>query len=376
LNGINSYTSKINLCEGYCEQYFYCNLEISSTLYIEVKPKREIESFVDYSDYYKRITSMLALLGANVSSKDRNFPYGLVTTISSGYDAPACAALAKMIGCDTSVSFNKPEKYDSDSGAEIATAIGYKNIIHHSALEYLKNDNLVEAEFCASGELGTGIVFQAFEKEFSSNLVFFGERGDKIWSDSWDDFNDEFRFSNEKFAGISFTENRLRVGYFICPLPLYGAQRWTSIYRISKSVEMKSYTIGGGYDRPIPRRILEEGGIARTLFGQRKIGAGINYRYDSRNRLRKRMSKDSYKSFISYVEQNRRKLSAKLWMQFITENRYIYIAYILKKFRVKMSLPKVNVSRMSNPSLASYLCLWGNAVLKERYLKALENEKE
>ena len=55
---------------------------------------------------------------------------------------------------------------------------------------------------------------------------------------------------------------------------------------------------------------------------------------------------------------------------------YIYIAYILKKFRVKMSLPKVNVSRMSNPSLASYLCLWGNAVLKERYLKALENEKE
>lgn len=325
LEGINVYTKRIPLRTGYCEQYFYSNLEVTTLLKLTIKPKSSIIEFVDYYDYHKRIYSMMERLAKNSSHCDRITQYGLVTTISSGYDASACAALAKVIGCDAVVSFNSPEKYETDSGAEIADSLGYSNMIHHSALEYLSNTDLVEAEFCASGELGTGIIFEAFKKEFASSLVFFGVRGDRIWGNQCDDVNNEFRFAGEIFAGISFTENRLKVGYFMCPLPLFGAEQWQSIDTISKSEEMQHYTIGGNYDRPIPRRILEENGVDRLLFGQKKVGAGINYRYDSRKRLKQRMSRKSYESFIKYVALNKRKPQLKQWWRFLLENRYIYI---------------------------------------------------
>ena len=39
------------------------------------------------------------------------------------------------------------------------------------------------------------------------------------------------------------------------------------------SNEMDPYRIGGNYDRPVPRRIVEEAGVARLLFGQTKKAA-------------------------------------------------------------------------------------------------------
>ena len=35
---------------------------------------------------------------------------------------------------------------------------------------------------------------------------------------------------------------------------------------------MRPWSVGGGYDRPIPRRIAEEAGVPRQHFGQRKMG--------------------------------------------------------------------------------------------------------
>ena len=34
---------------------------------------------------------------------------------------------------------------------------------------------------------------------------------------------------------------------------------------------MRPWSIGGAYDRPIPRRIAEEAGVPRDLFGQNKM---------------------------------------------------------------------------------------------------------
>ena len=33
---------------------------------------------------------------------------------------------------------------------------------------------------------------------------------------------------------------------------------------------MQPYSVGGDYDRPIPRRIVEEAGVGRHKFGMRK----------------------------------------------------------------------------------------------------------
>ena len=39
------------------------------------------------------------------------------------------------------------------------------------------------------------------------------------------------------------------------------------------SDEMKEWSVGGEYDRPIPRRIVEEAGIARESFGMKKMAS-------------------------------------------------------------------------------------------------------
>jgi len=54
-----------------------------------------------------------------------------------------------------------------------------------------------------------------------------------------------------------------------------GARQKTDIVRITESSEMDSWRLGNTYDRPIPRRIAEEAGVPRHLFGQDKMASAV-----------------------------------------------------------------------------------------------------
>jgi hypothetical protein len=69
---------------------------------------------------------------------------------------------------------------------------------------------------------------------------------------------------------IIWTDFRLRVGFIHLPAAACGALHRPAIQRITFSKEMKSWSLGGNYDRPIARRIVEEAGVPRELFGQHK----------------------------------------------------------------------------------------------------------
>ncbi|MBV1819013.1 hypothetical protein L0P54_06465 [Anaerosalibacter bizertensis] len=271
LKGINKYKKMILLSEGKKIQlHYYCNILLSDKYELIEIQKDVIKPFIDYKDYENQLLQTLKMFVNNAQSNKRKMKYGLIATISKGYDAAASAAIAKEVGCETVVSFNKPKKYAEDCGSDIARQLGYKNVITKNADDYLNNTSLIEAEFLSSGELGSGIVFTAFEKEFKNNIVFVGERGDKLWDKNWIDTNKEMRFKNEIFSGTSMIENRLRVGYILFPVPLFGASQWPSIHNISNSNEMEPYSVGGKYDRPIPRRILETRSVSRNMFGIEK----------------------------------------------------------------------------------------------------------
>jgi len=47
------------------------------------------------------------------------------------------------------------------------------------------------------------------------------------------------------------------------------------------SEEMQPWSIGGDYDKPFPRRIAEEMGVPRELFGQRKMASGHDHLHTS-----------------------------------------------------------------------------------------------
>lgn len=73
-------------------------------------------------------------------------------------------------------------------------------------------------------------------------------------------------------AGRGTTDFRIRVGYLHFPIPYICAMHSPHLYAITRSEEMGPWTLGVSYDRPIARRLAEEAGVSRALFGQRKMG--------------------------------------------------------------------------------------------------------
>ena len=76
-----------------------------------------------------------------------------------------------------------------------------------------------------------------------------------------------------EFTGLSLGgigEFRLYRGVFHCPVPFWGMRHLRELWEITASEAMQSWAVPGDYDRPIPRRIVEEAGVPRGAFGRRK----------------------------------------------------------------------------------------------------------
>lgn len=105
---------------------------------------------------------------------------------------------------------------------------------------------LVEQRTCVTGFHGD-IMWARSPKAISRDLV----RGDS--------------------SGASLFEWRVATGFMHVPIPMIAFHQHPEIVHFSNSVEMVPWQIGGGYDRPVPRRVGEEiGGLPRNAFGLRK----------------------------------------------------------------------------------------------------------
>ena len=377
IKGLNHYTRSIPLANNRSlNLYYYCNVMVDKNLNIESEPKQSQEPVKSFEQYYMELLTSVKAINENATASNRKQTYGLVSTISSGYDAAACSVVAKQIGCKKVLTFNAPEKYAIDSGEELAKKLGFTDIVTKNANTYLKREDYVEAEHVSSGELGTTIIFSAFEDEFRNNIVFYGERGDKLWNKNWECPNNYFDFTGELFAGISMAEYRLRVGFILLPLPLFKASVWESIHKVSNSIEMQPWSIGGNYDRPIPRRIVEESGIERQMFGQEKKGAGFNYHFDNLSYLKTRMSAISFEDFSVFYKCNKRKGHFRKILFFYFRELPMYMNYIMKKAGLKYRFNLAKKERINNPGAPSYLINWGVEKVKEKYLGGIRNNEK
>jgi hypothetical protein len=159
---------------------------------------------------------------------------------------------------------------DSDSGRKIGERLGLR-VTEYDRLTYRRLPNIPEAEFCASTPAGQDVVMAATESQAAGALLLTGRFGEPIWTRHRFRFRPAYR---DRFArrpyGCSVVEFRLRVGALMLPVPIVGAWHGLTVLRISNSAEMAPWWVGGNYDRPIARRILEEAGIPREWFGHQK----------------------------------------------------------------------------------------------------------
>jgi hypothetical protein len=369
--------------------YCHCNIEVDNELNIMIVPKQPVRDFLDFTDYTTFLRSTIREIAQNSLSQHRSRQYPLLATASSGYDSSCIAAIAREVGCSDVLTFKNARSlkvqylgkyrydryYRGDSGEEIARILGYKNIYIRDSRDYLKQETaMLEAESCASGNLCYDPTV-VFEDDIRQRVVLTGHHGDIVWALDGGKVSSDLKWGGH--SGASLYESRLRIGFIHAPVPYMGACSMHTINKISCSEEMRPWVVNSGYDRPIPRRILEERGVPRDAFGWKKNAIQVPFVGSKKNTLSK-MTSASAQSFLQYYMKHKkcRNIIGQIYYDFMTclylfsimlnvMPRKLGIPVRLKIFHKLMHEYLFNFSR--SPRSASFLFPWGVSVTKRRY---------
>jgi len=245
---------------------YYRNLEYDGRNLSEVAKPDTTPTFACYADYHAFLVEVANRLGANLRSPSRKHRIAPLATVSSGYDSGAAAAIAREAGCTQTVSITNASSLlpRSDSGQDVAHGLGMACRVYRQTPEAYRREETI---WSAAGD-PAGLNLTVFGYPEPLCLLLTGYRGDTAW-DSYV-MDDCAPLSAPTIAGLSLCEFRLFRGLFHCPVPCWGALHVQQIQTVSLMPEMAPWRLNGDYDRPIPRRILEEAGVPRKAFGLRK----------------------------------------------------------------------------------------------------------
>jgi len=104
--------------------------------------------------------------------------------------------------------------------------------------------------------------------------VMTGMLGDKVWGFDWENIG--LNIARADNGGGSLGEFRLDTDFVHVAVPYVGILGQRDILAISLSREMEPWRIGGEYDRPIARRIVESSGVRRGAFGVSKKAVTVS----------------------------------------------------------------------------------------------------
>lgn len=363
-DGIFDYIREIPLNNGNTiELHYFENININTKLQIVKEDKHKPRNFNSFKEYKGFLIDTLKHMNENFNSRKRKQVFNPIVFTSNGYDSSTCAALGKEIGCNKAVVFES-KKSKIDTGKPIAELLGYNEIIEKDELDYLKT-NCTE-DFVANGEIGTSIYFSVVENELEGTFVLSGGHGDLIW--------DRHGYPNNKilrdfFAGSSRKEYRLRVGFQILMIPFFSAQSHEDIYKITNADEMKPWTLGNDYDRPIARRIVEEKGIPREKFGMEKDGGvASSLRFLNLTYLKKVMPKADFKEFKQYYKKNKKYRNKGFnYVKHSLKYTMYILKLIMKQKKIIKDFKEPDRKYKCSPWAPSFLFFWGVDKVRRRY---------
>lgn len=276
LKGIRDYKAEIPVLHSSIpaiRQFFFGNLHLEEGGISTELPGCTAD-FADFGHYVAFITGKLKALHGNATSSARARPMKCYATLSSGYDSTAIAVLARdhcqVDRCITTKPIEDPLMQIEDA-RPIAAALGIEPTLldgfdgglgERELFYYAANYNHFEMMFDKAAQL--------FEAQDSPTLLLTGYHGDKVWEKNLGGRYRSDRICRGDMSGKGLCEIRLKSGFINAAIPFLGAEKASQIIAISQSSEMAPWSVGGDYDRPIPRRIGEEAGLSRDLFGHQK----------------------------------------------------------------------------------------------------------
>lgn len=236
------------------------------------------DNFTSFEEYERFLHAGISAIRANLQDEERRFKVAPVVTISKGYDSAASTVIAKPLGIRSALTISHVglHKYH-DSGQEIAEELGIpvKSIISRSSA--YRDYDLVWAGLGESHDLNMTL----FDYPDDLTLLVVGTHGDVVWQKGLKQkFIDSHHFLDRDgdTSGCGLTEWRLHKGIFLACIPCIGASKLDYLKQINDSSAMDPWRIGGDYDRPIPRRLLEQQGVRRGTFGIKKMATIPGYR--------------------------------------------------------------------------------------------------
>jgi len=242
---------------------------------------RRAPHLTSFAHYRALVGEALGRLRANYASPERRLPMTAFATISSGYDSAASAALVAPLGiamCFTSRRSNShipswlSRRAAIDDGKPIADVLGLRTVYIDRRTARVDGDELY---FLAPGCAPTMTVLHPLARQLQQRgapaVLFTGFQGDEMWDvNRWERAYQEAGLVRGDTTALMLSEIRLKAGFVNIAVPSLFAHAVRDISAISLSDEMAPWRLGSGYERPIPRRILETAGVPRTLFGGRK----------------------------------------------------------------------------------------------------------
>jgi hypothetical protein len=263
--GLNKYIPIIKTNKGEVHLVYFDNIAVSVAGIETVSkpfPKRDFSSFEAYHSF---LTSALKRIHSNMFDEKRQVQLSFIGTLSTGYDSSMVSALAKKAGVMSEViCFRRPD--GRDFGSDNAKAMSLKvNTVDISAW---KEHASPETLFLAGDAYGEEVHFKAAEELLRHKVLLTGYHGDKVWERDLSYTGPDIKRGD--ISGLALTEFRLSAGFINCPIPFWGVRQLLDINRISISEKMKKWDVGGDYNRPICRRIVEDAGLDRESFGIRK----------------------------------------------------------------------------------------------------------
>jgi hypothetical protein len=229
--------------------------------------------FGDFSAYRRFLSETMGLVVANARAPERRTPLGLACTVSSGYDSPTVAVLAREAGCEEAICVDRDQAGLPEDGAGIARRLGLSpRVVDREAWRAL---DAPEPPFLAADGTAEAIFLASARDQLRGRIVFTGYHGDKMWDKKTANLSDEVVRGDA--SGVSLSEFRLHTGFVNCPVAFWGVRQIGDVNAVSKSPEMAPWDVPGPYSRPICRRIVETAGVPREWFGQDKHVAAIAF---------------------------------------------------------------------------------------------------
>jgi len=316
---------QIPLNRGQLNVLYHHNLAVGASDAVEIQPKALPPRFGDFHDYAGYLERTVGAVFDNAQHPARYSRYEPLTTLSSGYDSATCATLAAKNGCKRAVGIVTSQRGLTDSGANVAAALGlefkayerpnYEEMLDDNALD----QNQGEAEFLCVGLQGEDSVYGAFADAVGGSVLLTGFMGT-----NWETGRrnklppNDGTIAKTDLSGGSLGEFRLQRDFIHLVVPFIGAQRFQDVARITASEEMRDYSVGGAYDKPIPRRIVESAGVKREDFGSEKRAVSIVY-FDDKASLSK-ATRDDIEGFrrdhpLSAAATNRYQARVRRWQR-------------------------------------------------------------